>query len=147
MYLENISYLITIVGVPIAIFVYLREQKRQREEREYGTYDALDDKYIELQQLCLSYSNLDVFDTPFAPTPKLTEEQKKQEEAILLIRISIFERAYLMYTRTDSNCRNEQWAGWELEIKEWFSRDNFRATWNEHKQYFAKSFVNHFDVV
>lgn len=59
-YLEIATFIITILGVPFAIFMYLDEQKSQRAEREYGTYDALDDKYIELQQLCLQYPKLDI---------------------------------------------------------------------------------------
>ena len=89
-HLEIATFIITIFGVPLAIYMYLDEQKSQRAEREYGIYDALDDKYIELQQLCLQYPKLDIFDTPFKNPNVLTEEDEKQEEAILLIRISIF---------------------------------------------------------
>jgi len=76
-YLEIATHIAAIFGIPAAIFMYLREQKLQRAEREYGTYDALDDKYIELQQLCLQYPELDVFDTPKESTTSLREEQKK----------------------------------------------------------------------
>ena len=62
--LEDLSYVVTLLGVPLAIFVYLKEQRHLRDEREYGTYDALDQKYIEVQQLCLDHAELDVFDTP-----------------------------------------------------------------------------------
>ena len=117
--LELITYLITIIGVPFAIYSYLREQKLQREEREYGTFDALDDKYIEIQQLCLQYPNLDVFDTPYNNPKTLSEAEQKQEEAIFLIRISIFERAFLMYQRENDKAKTCQWEGWDIEIKEW----------------------------
>ncbi len=144
-YLELCAYIATILGVPTAIFVYLREQRMQREEREYGTYDALDDKYIELQQLCLNHPDLDVFDTPITSQVDLSDEQKQQEEAILLIRISIFERAFLMYQRCGNCSRDNQWEGWEIEIKEWLLRGNFLQIWTAHKEYFDKSFVSYFD--
>lgn len=144
-YLEAVTFIITIMGLPAAIFIYLKEQKSQRLEREYGTFDALDQKYIEIQQLCLEHSELDVFDSPYANPKKLSEEEKKQEEAILLIRISIFERAFLMYQRTTSKSKKGQWKGWELEINEWLERDNFRSTWSEHGPYFDKSFFEHFN--
>lgn len=144
-YLEVVTFIITILGVPAAIFIYLKEQKSQRAEREYGTFDALDQKYIEIQQLCLEYSELDVFDSPYAKPKKLSDEQKKQEEAILLIRIAIFERAFLMYQRTTSASKRDQWEGWELEIKEWLERDNFRSVWCEHGSYFDKSFFAYFN--
>lgn len=144
-YLELATFIITIMGVPAALFIYLKEQQNQRSEREYGTFDALDQKYIEIQQLCLEYSGLDVFDSPFANPKELSEEQQKQEEAILLIRISVFERAFLMYQRTTSKSKKDQWEGWEIEIKEWLSRDNFRSVWCEHGPYFDKSFFEYFN--
>ncbi|MCK4585759.1 MAG: hypothetical protein KAU29_00330 [Gammaproteobacteria bacterium] len=144
-YLEAVTFIITIMGVPAAIFIYLKEQKNQRIEREYGTFDALDEKYIEIQQLCIEHPELDVFDSPFSNPKELSEEQKKQEEAILLIRISIFERAFLMYQRTTSQSKKDQWEGWELEITEWLSRSNFRIVWEEHGSYFDKSFFEYFN--
>jgi len=144
-YLEVTTFIITILGFPAAIFIYLTEQRTLRTEREYGTFDTLDEKYIEIQQLCLEHPELDIFDTPYDSPRQLTEEQKKQEEAILLIRISIFERAFLMYQQTTSQSKKDQWAGWEVEIEEWFSRENFKATWSEHGPYFDKSFYDHFN--
>lgn len=143
-YLEMASFVVTIIGFPIAIISYIREQRNQRDEREYGTYDALDDKYIELQQLCLDYPNLDIFDTAFPAKEELSTEEQKQEEAILLIRISIFERAYLMYKRTPEKFKESQWLGWELEIKEWLERVNFKKVWDDHKHYYDKDFANYF---
>lgn len=145
LYLEMITYVITILGLPFALYIYIDEQKAQRAEREYGTYDALDDKYIELQQLCLQYPKLDIFDSPFVNPNTLTEEDEKQEEAILLIRISIFERAFLMYQREAAQAKDNQWEGWEVDILEWLERKNFSDIWNIHKQYYDKTFVEHFD--
>lgn len=145
LYLEIATFVITILGLPAAIFIYLQEQKMQREEREYGTYDALDDKYIEIQQLCLDHPELDVFDSAFENPGVLSEQQQKQEEAILLIRISIFERAFLMYQRAPSKSKQDQWEGWSEEIKEWLERENFRAVWLEHSPYFDKDFAEHFN--
>jgi len=142
-YLEVATFIITIMGLPAAIFIYLKEQRLQREEREYGTYDSLDDKYIEVQQLCLEYPELDIFDTPYEKPVELTEQQKKQEEAILLIRISLFERAYLMYQRTHSKVKQDQWEGWDVEIREWMERGNFKKIWDEHSQYFDAAFVRY----
>ena len=139
-YLEMATFVITIVGVPVWIYLYLKEQKLQRDEREYGTYDALDEKYIELQQLCLEYAELDIFDTPYETPNKLTEE-----EAILLIRISIFERAFLMYRRASTKATQDQWEGWDIEIKEWLERKNFRKIWDVHGEYYDKEFYQYLD--
>ena len=144
-YLEIATFIITILGLPFALYIYIDEQKAQLAEREYGTYDALDDKYIELQQLCLQYPKLDIFDSPFINPNTLTEEDQKQEEAILLIRISIFERAFLMYQREAAQAKANQWEGWEIDILEWLERKNFKDIWQVHKQYYDKTFVDYFD--
>ena len=145
-YFEFATFIVTLLGVPAAIFIYLKEQNLQREENEYGTYDALDDKYIDLQQLCLEYSELDIFDTPYETPRNLSEEQQKQEESILLIRISIFERAFLMYRRSPSKSKLDQWKGWDEEIKEWLERDNFKKIWQEHSPYFDSAFAENYNL-
>lgn len=43
---ELLSYIITILGLPFAILLYYKEQCRQRLEREFGTYDALDENTL-----------------------------------------------------------------------------------------------------
>ena len=144
-YLEISTFLITIMGLPAAIFLYLKEHHKQREEREYGTFNSLDEKYIEIQQLCLAHPELDAFDTPYAEPRVLSDQEEKQEEAILLIRISIFERAYLMYQRTTSQAKKGQWEGWELEIEGWFQRGNFKKVCEDHGLYFDKEFFTHFN--
>jgi hypothetical protein len=43
-FLELSTHVITILGLPVAIFIYYQEKKKDRRDREYGTYNALDDK-------------------------------------------------------------------------------------------------------
>jgi len=140
------TFVVTIIGLPVAIISYFREQRALRDEREYGTYDVLDDKYIELQQLCLEHPRLDIFDTAFSSPNELNEGEQKQQEAILLIRISIFERAYLMYQRSTRKGKANQWLGWEVEINEWLARKNFLDVWHDQKEYYDQEFVEYFDA-
>jgi hypothetical protein len=49
-----------------------------------------------------------------------------------------------MYERCGSCSRDDQWNGWEIEIREWLARENFQAVWKCHKQYFDQSFVSKF---
>lgn len=144
-YFEFATFIVTLLGVPAAIFIYAKEQRLQREEREYGTFDALDEKYIELQQLCIEHPELDIFDTPYTAPRELTEQQQKQEEAIILIRISIFERAFLMYQITPAKAKSDQWEGWDGEIREWLERKNFRKVWDVHAPYYDKTFFQYFE--
>ncbi|MEM2089827.1 MAG: hypothetical protein QXL88_01915, partial [Candidatus Pacearchaeota archaeon] len=107
--LEILSYIVIILGIPWAIYEFLENKRRERIEREYGTYDALDEKFIEFQNLCLQYPYLDVFDLPDKNPVKLNERQKKEELIAFSILFSIFERAFLMYYNQPSEIRKRQW--------------------------------------
>lgn len=152
----------TILGVPGAIIAYLnakkleREQQvtsrrlemeqreKDREEREYGTYDALDNKYVEFLTLCLQYPELKINEGVDPENAGFTEAQQQQRQVILEILICTLERAYLMYNRHKSEIRTEQWRGWELYIEYWMTDKSFRSIWDDpdfQRQYSA-SFVD-----
>ena len=60
--LEAISYLVTIIGLPIGLFVFVYEKRRERKDRERQAYQSANDKYIDLLNLCLTNPDLDIFD-------------------------------------------------------------------------------------
>ncbi|MEX5281947.1 hypothetical protein [Nitrospira tepida] len=95
--LEELSFLIVLVGVPIGLIQYFRAVKKEQIDREYGTYNALDEKFLEFQNMCLAHPDLDIFDVPDKTPGTLTAEQQKKELIAFTILFSIFERAYLMY--------------------------------------------------
>jgi len=94
--LQLISSITSIIGIPIGIYLFYDAKRKEQRDREYGTYNALDKKYIEYLKLCLQNPDLDVFDIPLKPVRKPTPEQARREEIILAILLSILERAYLM---------------------------------------------------
>jgi hypothetical protein len=55
----------------------------------------------------------------------LSQEEQKQEEAILLIRSSIVERAYLTHMRIPDTVQYSQSEGWQAELLEWLTRENY----------------------
>jgi hypothetical protein len=103
-----------------------RSVRREQLDREYGTYNALDDKYHDFLNLCLQRPRLDIFDIQDAKPLPLSDEEKKEELIIFTILISIFERAYLMYFRQSSKLRRRQWSGWEDYIRDYAKRKNFQ---------------------
>jgi hypothetical protein len=127
--LDILSSLATILGIPIAILLFYNEKRRERKDREYGTYNALDDKYIDYLRLCLDNPDLDVFDIPLAHKGELTVEQERREMALLGILISILERAFLMYRDQSTKLKKSQWIGWDAYVREWSARANFRRAW------------------
>ena len=129
-YLEMATYMVTILGVPAAIIVYFREKEKERNDREYGTYDALDDKYIEFLKLCLENKDLEIQAGKRLNIVELTQEQKIRSLIIYEILICLLERAFLMYKRHSSSIREGQWTGWDAYVTDWMKNENFREIWN-----------------
>jgi hypothetical protein len=116
-----------LIGIPVGIIVYARNKRKERIDREYGTYDALDQKYIDYLKLCLANSDLDVADMPKTNVIALTAEQSHRQTIMFLILLSIMERAYIMYKDKSDAIRQSQWSGWNAYIQDWLKRGNFAA--------------------
>ena len=138
--LEALSFLVVLLGVPIGIVQYFRTVKREQLDREYGTYNALDEKFLEFQNLCLENPDLDIFDVPDKTSGTLTPEQQKKELIAFTILFSIFERAYLMYHDQSTAIKQKQWTGWDEYIQDFCKRENFKRAWLESGATFDKDF-------
>jgi len=138
--LQIVSSIISILGVPAAIYVYYSTKRREQRDREYGTYNALDEKYLQYLELCLAHWDLDVFEIPLpAQKKKVTLEQERKEQIIFAILVSILERAYLMYKDQSSEVKKAQFSGWESYMRIWCARKRFRQIWN-HPGFDAQSY-------
>ncbi len=138
--LETLSFLIVLLGVPVALVQYFRAVKKEQQDREYGTYNALDEKFLQYQNLCLAHSELDIFDVPDATPTTLTAEQRKQELIAFTILFSVFERAYLMYHDQSTGLKQKQWTGWDEYIQGFCRRQNFKRAWIESGATYDKDF-------
>ena len=127
---ELISYLVVVLGVPVALFQYLRSQTREREERERQIFDAVSASYVDFQLLALERPYLDVFDIPDSEPVALTPLQAKEELIAFAVLLSIFERAYLLYLTRPTPITTAQWREWDVHIRGYFRRGNFRCAWS-----------------
>ena len=143
-FFETIYYVLAIIGVPVAIYQYFSVKKKESLDREYGTYDALDEKYLEYQDLCLKYTYLDIFDIPDARPGILNEIQKKEELIAFTMLISILERAYLMCHK-QPGVKIKQWSGWKEYIIAFCGRANFRIAWKVAGTQFDSDFKKFVD--
>lgn len=145
-YLQIVSYLAVVFGIPWGLYQHYRAVKREQLDRERGTYDALDEKYLEYQRLCLAHPTLDVFDLPLSPRSPLSPQEERQELIILTMLMSIFERAYLMYSDQSSSIKHQQWSGWDEYIQSFCSRESFRKTWKASGKTFDKRFEDYMRI-
>lgn len=123
---ELLSYIVTVVGLPLAIGVFLYEQRKERENEEEEVYQLLSDNYQDFLKVALSNPDLQLFSS--RETPNLDAEQSERMLIILSMLVSLFERAYLLlYEEAMSPKELRRWRSWEDYMREWCRRREFRA--------------------
>jgi hypothetical protein len=104
---ELMSYVVTVIGLPLAILVFLFEQRKERENEEEEVYQLLSDNYQDFLKVALDNPDLQVI--------------------IFNMLLSLFERAYLLlYEESMSPKQARRWNSWEDYILEWCRRPDFR---------------------
>lgn len=124
---EMWSYIVTVIGLPLAIVVFLYEQRKERNNEEDAVYQLLSDNYQDFLKVTLANPDLRLFTTE--KTPQLSDEQRERMLIIFSMLISLFERAYLLlYERHMTSKQQRRWRSWEDYMHEWCQREDFRAT-------------------
>ncbi len=121
---EMASFVVTVVGLPFAIGVFLFEQRRERENEEEEGYQLLSDAYNDFLKIVLANADLQLRSTAALPNP--TAEQNERMLVIFDMLISLFERAYLVaWKDTMSTTEQRRWNSWDDYMREWCRRDDF----------------------
>ncbi|MBI1732677.1 MAG: hypothetical protein HYR49_07930 [Gammaproteobacteria bacterium] len=122
----TLSSIVTVFGLPLAIFVFIYEQRKEREDAKENTYLALSDAYAEFLRLVIANPDLRLRSQPCIVNP--TGEQQERMLVIFDILISLFERAYiLVYEDNMSGDQLRRWRSWEDYMREWCRREDFRG--------------------
>jgi hypothetical protein len=58
---ELLSYVVTVIGLPLAIAVFLFEQRKERESEEDEVYQQLSDNYQDFLKVALANPDLRLF--------------------------------------------------------------------------------------
>jgi hypothetical protein len=123
---ELLSYVVTVIGLPLAIGVFLYEQRKERENEEEEVYQLLSDNYQDFLKVALENPDLRLFSSD--ETTSLNADQKERQLIIFVMLTSLFERAYLLlHEENMSEKQARRWNSWEDYILEWCSRPDFRA--------------------
>ncbi|MCA1444407.1 hypothetical protein I6F07_30315 [Ensifer sp. IC4062] len=122
---ELLGTISIVFGLPLAIFVFVYEQRKARENEEEEINQRLSDGYIDF--LKLTIDNADLKLQSRTATPDLTEDQRERMLGIFGILISLFERAYLVIHEENMSRRKmRRWRTWEDFMREWCRREDFR---------------------
>lgn len=122
---ELLSYIVTVFGLPLAIFSFIMEQRKERENEDEEVYQLLTADYTDFLKLVMANPDLKLRSQ--CETVNLTEEQHERVQVLFEILISLFERAYLLsYDEKMTNKQRRRWLSWEDFMREWCEREDFR---------------------
>ena len=120
------SYVVTVIGLPLAIIVFLYEQRKERENEDEEVYQQLSDNYQDFLKVALANPDLQLFSPE--ETPKRGPEQRERMLIVFNMLVSLFERAYLLlYEDKMSPKELRRWRSWEDYMREWCRRRDFCA--------------------
>ncbi|MEM6480538.1 MAG: hypothetical protein AAF922_07600 [Pseudomonadota bacterium] len=126
-WLEALSYIVTILGFPAAIWVIWREERFRRANEKAELHRQLSEEYDNFLRLAMENADLLLLSRRTLPSP-VSEEQAERMEAILRILISLFEKAYIILYRDEMDDEaRRRWMSWEDDMIEWCDREEFRA--------------------
>ncbi len=122
--LEVMSFLVAVVGLPFAIWVFVTQQREARENEDEEAYLHLADAYNDFLKVVLANADLQLRTTSALAAP--TPEQNERMLVIFDMLVSLFERAYLVAHKADMNgAEQRRWNSWDDVMREWSRRDDF----------------------
>jgi hypothetical protein len=126
-WLEALSYVITILGFPTAIIVFIYEHRRRLGNEENELHRHLSEEYDNFLRLVLDNADLLLLRASSAP-PTLSEEQLERREIIYRMLVSLFEKAYIiLYSENMKQDAKRRWMSWEDDMTEWCRKREFVA--------------------
>lgn len=119
---EFLSYVATVIGIPMAIFIFFFEERKERQSEQEEIYDTLMEHYNRILDRLFEHPEIDRHDTP-PEDPELARRQKILYEML----VTLFERSFILLYGEEDQAYRRMWNSWEDYIRQWTARANFRA--------------------
>ena len=121
---ELLSYIVTVIGRPMALAFFICEQRKERSNEDEAIWLQLSDAYIDFLKVVIENSDLQL--RVKSAALNLNSEQLERKRVIFDMLISLFERAYLLAYEDDMNeQQRRRWHSWEDYMREWCQREDF----------------------
>jgi hypothetical protein len=123
---ELASFVVTALGLPVAILFFAWEQRKERDNEEEEQYQLLSNAYNDFLKIVLAHPDLQL--RANAPLADPTPEQRERMLVIFDMLVSLFERAYLVaYKPRMGEDERRRWNSWDDYMREWCHREDFYA--------------------
>jgi hypothetical protein len=121
---ETASFVVTVFGLPFAIFLFLFEQRKERDAEDEEAYQLLQNAYSDFLKIVLDNPDLQLHSA--SPSRNLTDEQRERMLIIFEMLIALFERAYIVSYEPDlKGVALRRWNSWDDYMREWCRREDF----------------------
>jgi hypothetical protein len=121
---ELASYTVTVFALPFAIFLFLFEQRKERDNEDEEAYQLLQDAYNDFLKIVLDNPDLQLRSA--TARDDLNDEQRERRLIIFEMLIALFERAYLVSYEPDMRgVALRRWHSWDDYMREWCRREDF----------------------
>ncbi len=119
--MELLSYIATVVGIPLALVTFMYQEHKEREAEQGEIYDDLMAHYVEIQEKLFNYPELDQHDKPLENI-----ENRRRQKMVYEMLVSLFERSFIMLYGESNPEYKRMWNSWNDYIVEWSRHHNFR---------------------
>ena len=121
---EFASFVVTALGLPVAIAFFMWDQRKERDNEEEAAYQLLSDAYNDFLKVVLA--NPDLHLRTNEPLPDPSTEQRERMLVVFDMLISLFERAYLVAWKPRMSASEaRRWNSWDDYMHEWCRREDF----------------------
>ena len=121
---ELASFVVTVFGLPFAIFLFLFEQRKERDAEDEEAYQLLQDAYNDFLKIVLDNPDLKLRSS--GARTDISDEQRERTLIIYEMLIALFERAYIVAYEPDlRGVALRRWHSWDDYMREWCRRDDF----------------------
>jgi hypothetical protein len=121
---ETASFVVTVFGLPFAIFLFLYEQRKERDSEDEEAYQLLQNAYNDFLKIVLNNPDLQLRST--TKSNNLTDDQRERTLIIYEMLIALFERAYIVSYEDDlKGVALRRWNSWDDYMREWSRREDF----------------------
>ena len=123
---ELLSYVVTTIGLPLAILVFLYEQKKERDNEEEEVYQLLSDNYQDFLKIALDHPDLHLFSAR-ADARAQRRAARAHADHLQHADLAVRARVPLAVRAEDEQRQQRRWLSWEDYMREWCRRGEFRA--------------------
>jgi hypothetical protein len=120
--MELLSYIATVVGIPLAIYTFIVQERKERQAEQEDIYDQLMEHYDSIKGRLLEHPELDQHDKPLPDA-----ESQRRQRILYEMLISLFERAFILLQGEAAPAYKRMWNSWMDYIQYWTALPNFRA--------------------